>query len=66
MYATPDGTGESIIMIKDNDSEIIQIDQKKKKRYRSGVGMLLYLVKFSRPDISNSFRKISKVMDRST
>ena len=28
--------------------------------------MLLYLVKFSRPDISNSVRELSKAMDRST
>jgi hypothetical protein len=32
-------------------------------RYRSGVGMLLYLVKHSRPDISNSVRELSKVCD---
>lgn len=34
--------------------------------HRSGVGLLLYLVKFSRPDISNAVRELSKVMDRCT
>ena len=36
------------------------------KTYRSGVGMLLYLVKHSRPDIANSTRELSKVMDKPT
>jgi hypothetical protein len=31
-----------------------------------GVGMLLYLVKHSRPDISNSIRELSKVADGAT
>ena len=34
--------------------------------YRSGVGMLLYLVKYSRPDIANPVRELSKVLDCST
>jgi len=34
--------------------------------YRSGVGMLLYLTKHSRPDISNAVRELSKVMDGAT
>jgi hypothetical protein len=34
--------------------------------YRSGVGMFLYLVKFSRPEISNAFRKASKANTGST
>ena len=38
-------------------SEEVQTD------YRSGVGMLLYLVKYSRPDIANGVRELSKVMD---
>ena len=31
--------------------------------YRSGVGMLLYLLKHSRPDLSNCTRELSKMMD---
>ena len=34
--------------------------------YRSGIGMLLYLVKHSRPDIANVVRELSKVMDGAT
>jgi hypothetical protein len=36
------------------------------KLYRTGVGMLLYLVKHSRPDISNVVRELSKVLDGPT
>ena len=36
------------------------------KLYRSGVGMLLYLVKYSRPDIANPVRELSKVLDSPT
>ena len=32
-------------------------------RYRSGVGMILYLVKHSCPDISNTVRELTKCMD---
>jgi hypothetical protein len=35
-------------------------------KYRSGVGMLLYLVQHSRPDISNAARDLSKVFDGAT
>ena len=33
------------------------------KKFRSGVRTLLYLVKHSRPDIANSVREHTKVMD---
>jgi hypothetical protein len=36
------------------------------KVFRSGVGMLLYLVKHSRPDIANAVRELSKVADGET
>ena len=42
------------------------ISDTEQKRYRSGVGMLLYLVKYSRPDISNAVRELSKVNDGAT
>jgi len=42
------------------------LDEKEMKMYRSGVGMLLYLVKYSRPDISNSVRELSKGMKEAT
>ena len=40
----------------ENESKINHEDQQK---YRSGIGMLLYLVKLSRPDILNAFRELS-------
>jgi hypothetical protein len=42
------------------------ISSERKKQFRMGVGMLLYLVKHSRPDISNSVRELSKVADGAT
>ena len=65
-YATPAGTGESIIRIKDDEKDMIGLESKKQTRYRSGVGMLLYLVKFSRPEIANSVRELTKAMDKAT
>jgi hypothetical protein len=35
-------------------------------RFRSGVGMLLYLIKHSRADISNVVRELSRCMDGAT
>ena len=40
-----------------------KIDSEKQTLYRSGIGILLFLVKFSRPDISNSVRELSKAND---
>ena len=47
-------------------TETSKIDDKTQKLFRSGVGMLLYLVKHSRPDLSNCTRELSKVMDGAT
>jgi Reverse transcriptase (RNA-dependent DNA polymerase) len=42
------------------------IPENLQKNCRSKVGMLLYLIKYSRPDISNAMRELSKCMDRAT
>ena len=65
-YATPAGPGETIIRMSDEEKETLGLKKEKQTRYRSGVGMLLYLIKFSRPDIANSVRELSKAMDRAT
>ena len=39
------------------------VDAEKHAMYRSGVGMLLYLVKHTRPDIANAVRELSKALD---
>ena len=62
-YRTPGTPGHGILRKVNEDQVLEVLDQKK---YRSGVGMLLYLIKHSRPDIANSVRELSKVMDKPT
>ena len=63
VYQTP-GTPRFKIVRPDDDADII--DPKLQSRYRSGVGMLLYLTKHSRPDLCNVVRELSKCMDKAT
>jgi hypothetical protein len=42
------------------------LDPQSQRKYRSGVGMLLYLTKYSRLDISNIVRELSKCTDSAT
>ena len=42
------------------------VSAEKQTLYRLGVGMLLYLVKQSRPDIANCVRELSNVLDDTT
>jgi hypothetical protein len=60
---TPMGPGLTVIRPNDGDKRVDQLNQ---REFRSGVGMLLYLVKHSRPDLSNAVRELSKVMDGAT
>ena len=39
------------------------VDPENHKIYRSGVGMLLYFVKYSRPHLANAVRELSKALD---
>jgi len=55
-YDTPAAPGTHVVRPKSEGSE-------EQSLYRSGVGSLLYLLKHSRPDLSNSIRELSKVMD---
>jgi hypothetical protein len=59
-YLTP-GTPRFKIQRSTDDLEVINDDLQRK--YRSGVGMLLYFTKYSRPDISNIVRELSKCMN---
>jgi hypothetical protein len=59
-YKSPAAAKTTIVRTQPGDQLITPEQQ---KLYRSGVGMLLYLVKHSRPDISNSTRELSKVGD---
>jgi hypothetical protein len=40
-----------------------KIDENLQSKYHFGVGMLLYLIKYSRPDLANVVRELSKCMD---
>lgn len=59
-YKTP---GTPSFKVFRNKEEAEKISKEQQSRYRTGVGMLLYLVKHSRPDIANSVRELSKVLD---
>jgi histone deacetylase 1/2 len=62
-YVTPGTPG--LYQLREKD-ESLMLPMEQRERYRSGVGMLLYLVKHSRPDIANAVRELSKVLDCST
>ena len=57
-YRTPGTPGLGILR---SPSTIVCVE--KHKISRTGVGMLLYLVKYSRPDIANTVRELSKALD---
>ena len=63
VYKTP-GTPRFKITRPKDDDDII--DSNLQSSYRSGVGMLLFLTKYSRPDICNIVRELSKCMDKAT
>ena len=58
-YTTPGTPG--ISTLRDAD---LAVSKEEHKYYRSGVGMLLYLVKHTRPDIANAVRELSKALDK--
>ena len=62
-YQTP-GTAQKIQVRERDESKCISKEEQ--KLFCSGVGMLLYLVKHSRPDIANPLRELSKVLDGAT
>ena len=45
-----------------NTDPELALPKEQHKEYRSRVGMLLYLVKYSRPDIANPVRELSRVL----
>ena len=62
-YETPAAVSESVLRPREGDK---LLDTDKQSKYRSGIGMLLWLSKHSRPDISNATREATKVMDGAT
>ena len=63
MYKTPASTGFRIERCTDPNEKL---EPKKQTMYHSGIGILMFLVKFSRPDISNSVQELSKSNDGAT
>ena len=63
IYKTPGTPRMNIERPKEDDPRMSVQDE---KLYRSGVGILLYFVKHSRPDIANATRELSKNMDKPT
>ena len=63
IYQTP-GTPNTGLRRPTEDQPLVRKEEH--TRYRSGVGMLLYLIKHSRPDIANSVRELTKLMDKPT
>jgi len=60
-YDTPAVASSHVIRCGKDEEGLSDLEQ---QDFRSGVGSLLYLLKHSRPDLSNSVRELSKVMDR--
>ena len=58
-YKTPGTPQTGVVRPKDEDLLVTDLQQEK---YRSNVGVLLYLVKHSRPDIANAVQELSKCM----
>ena len=57
-YTTPGTPGVGIIRTSEEES---CLNKEEQTEFRSAVGMLLFLTKFSRPDIANAVRELSKV-----
>ena len=62
-YLTLGTLGVTLVKIDEKEEENT-VSTTKHSMYRSAVGMLLYLVKHSRPDIANAVRELSKVLDK--
>ena len=62
-FRTPGTPGQGLIKAQTDDDKVSTEQQ---SRYRTGVGMLLYLIKHSRPDISNAVRELTKCLDGAT
>jgi Reverse transcriptase (RNA-dependent DNA polymerase) len=63
VYKIPAAPKTVFMRPQEGDATIPNFDQSK---YRSGVGMLLFLVKHSRQDLANSVRELTKVLDGAT
>ena len=63
-FTTPGAPGRQIFIAQEGDNDILNDEEQ--TRYRSIVGMILFLVKHSRPDLANAVRELSKGMTQAT
>ena len=54
------GTPRGVQKIINNDNEKLSAEEHKK--FRSGIGSLIYLLKHSRPELSNTIRELSRYL----
>ena len=59
-YKTPGAPGVHVVR---PGEEVKKISKESQTRFRIAVGLLLFLIKFTRPDLSNSVRELAKVND---
>ena len=62
-YRTPGTPGQGLVKAQEDEITLSEEDQ---SLLRSGTGMLLYLVKHSRPDLSNPVRNLTKTLSGAT
>ena len=62
VYHTPAETGQVLVPCKEEDA----IAAEEQAKYRSGVGKMLHMMRWSRPEILNSVRELSKYMGRAS
>ena len=58
VYDTPGSPNQGLMKLQEGE---IGVDEEKHSRYRTGVGMLLYLMK-TRPDLGNAIRELTKCL----
>jgi hypothetical protein len=61
---TPAETGK--VLVKGEDEDESQLNAKEQTKYISGVGKLLHMMRWSRPNIYNSVRELSRFMTTGT
>ena len=59
-YRTPGTPGQGLVRVTD-DADKVSVELQ--SRYRTGCGMLLYMIKHSRPDMVNAVRELTKCLD---
>ncbi len=59
-YRTPGTPNQGLVRVKEEKNKL---SPEKHSRYRTGVGMLLFMIKHSRPDMANAVRELTKCLD---